>query len=328
MNDQKLDYITVETLFHENEKRLKLRLATGKGSFHKKIVEKELHRPGLALAGFTDLFTYQRVQVCGNTEGLYLTELNHEERLKSLRKVFAFDIPCFIVTCEEEIVPEFIEVANEYGISVFRTPYETTKLVQLLGEYLDEKFAPRIYVHGSMVDVYGIGVLITGRSGIGKSEVALDLVARGHRLIADDVVTLCHRAGGVLFGMVNETLQHHMEIRGLGIIDIHAIFGIRSIRKVKRLEVQVELVDWDDSQKYERLGIEDMTTEILEEKVPLVRLPIYPGKNISMIVEVMALNQRLKAYGYNAAKTFDMQLTERLARKNMLNNDPMNHLLE
>ncbi|MBN1780892.1 HPr kinase/phosphorylase [bacterium] len=328
MHQQKLDYITVETLFHENEKRLKLQLITGKGSFEKKIVEKDLHRPGLALAGFTDLFTFHRVQVCGNTEGLYLSELSREDRLKSLRKVFAFDIPCVVVTSEEDIVPEFLEVANEHGISVFHTPYATTKLVQLLGEYLDEKFAPRIYVHGSMVDVYGIGVLITGRSGIGKSEVALDLVARGHRLIADDVVTVCHRAGGVLFGMVNETLKHHMEIRGLGIIDIHAIFGIRGIRKIKRVEVQVELVDWDASQKYERLGIEDMTTEILGEPVPLVRLPIYPGKNISMIVEVMALNQLLRMYGYNAALAFNNQLTDMINQKTRHEDDLMDHLRE
>ena len=328
MSQQKLDYITVETLFHDNEKRLKLRLITGKGSFSKKIVEKALHRPGLALAGFTDLFTFHRVQVCGNTEGLYLSELNREERLTSLRKVFSFDIPCFIVTSEEEIVPEFLEVAKEFGISVFRTPYETTKLVQLLGEYLDEKFAPRIYVHGSMVDVYGIGVLIAGRSGIGKSEVALDLVARGHRLIADDVVTICHRAGGALFGMVNETLKHHMEIRGLGIIDIHAIFGIRGIRKLKRLEVQVELVDWDASQKYDRLGIDEMTTEILGEKVPLVRLPIYPGKNISMIVEVMALNQLLKLYGYNAAQAFDNRLRDEISQKSRSEENLLDHLLE
>ena len=328
MGQQKLDYITVETLFHENEKRLKLQLLTGKGSFSKKIIEKELHRPGLALAGFTDLFTFHRVQVCGNTEGLYLSELNRAERLKSLRKVFAFDIPCVVVTTEEDIVPEFIELANEFQISVFRTPFETTKLIQLLGEYLDEKFALYTYVHGSMVDVYGIGVLIAGRSGIGKSEVALDLVARGHRLIADDVVTICHRAGGVLFAMVNETLQHHMEIRGLGIIDIHAIFGIRGIRKVKRVEVQVELIDWDADQKYERLGIEDMTTEILGEKVPLIRLPIYPGKNISMIVEVMALNQRLKAYGYHAAQSFDKDLSERISQKMKRKEDLTDHLNE
>jgi HPr kinase/phosphorylase len=307
--------LTVETLFKENEKRLRLQLVSGEGSYGKRIVEKDLHRPGLALAGFTDLFTYSRVQICGNTEIQYLNQLSSGQRDKCLRKVFSFDIPCFIVTENNEIPSEFIALADEFRLSVFQTPFATTKLFQLLGDYLDEKFAPRALIHGSMVDVYGIGVLLTGRSGIGKSEVALDLVSRGHRLVADDIVTIVRRTSGVLIGMVNETLKYHMEIRGLGIIDIHAIFGIRGIRKMKKVEVQVELVDWDKSEKYERLGLEDMTIEILDEKVHLVRLPIYPGKNISMIVEVIALNELLKIYGYNAAEAFENQLAQAISQK-------------
>jgi HPr kinase/phosphorylase len=317
MNSQSetLPLIAVETLFKENEKRLKLQLVSGEGSYAKRIVEKDLHRPGLALAGFTDLFTYSRVQICGNTEIQYLNQLSSEQREKCLRKVFSFDIPCFIVTENNEIPPEFLKLADDYRLSVFRTPFATTKLFQLLGDYLDEKFAPRVLIHGSMVDVYGIGVLLTGRSGIGKSEVALDLVSRGHRLVADDIVTVVRRTSGVLIGMVNETLKYHMEIRGLGIIDIHAIFGIRGIRKMKKVEVQVELVDWDKSEKYERLGLEEMSVGILEEKVHLVRLPIYPGKNISMIVEVIALNELLKLYGYNAAEAFENQLAQTISQK-------------
>jgi HPr kinase/phosphorylase len=307
--------LTVETLFKENEKRLRLQLVSGEGSYGKSVGEKDLHRPGLALAGFTDLFTFSRVQICGNTEIQYLNQLSSDQRDRCLRKVFSFDIPCFIVTEENDIPPEFLALADEFGLSVFRTPFATTKLFQLLGDYLDEKFAPRVLIHGSMVDVYGIGVLLTGRSGIGKSEVALDLVSRGHRLVADDIVTIVRRTSGVLIGMVNETLKYHMEIRGLGIIDIHAIFGIRGIRKMKKVEVQVELVDWDKSEKYERLGLEDMTIEILDEKVHLVRLPIYPGKNISMIVEVIALNELLKIYGYNAAEVFENQLAQTISMK-------------
>jgi HPr kinase/phosphorylase len=308
-------FIPVETLFRENEKRLRLTLLSGKGSFPKKITEKDLHRPGLALAGFTDLFTFSRVQICGNTEILYLNRLTSDQRRKRLQKLFSFDIPCVIVTEDNALPPEFIPLADEAGISVLRTPFATTKLFQLLGDFLDEKFAPRVLIHGSMVDVYGIGVLITGRSGIGKSEVALDLVSRGHRLVADDIVTVVRRTSGVLIGMVNETLRYHMEIRGLGIIDIHAIFGIRGIRKMKKVEVQVELVEWEKSEKYERLGLEDITVEILGEKVHLVRLPIYPGKNISMIVEVIALNELLKIYGYNAAEAFENQLARTISQK-------------
>lgn len=310
-------FITVETLFKENEKRLQLELLSSKAGFKRRITEKDLHRPGLALAGFVDIFTYSRIQVCGNTEIRYLRNLPPEQREQSLRKVFSFDIPCFIVTENNELPPEFLPLIEEYEISVFRTPFATTKLIQLLGDYLDEKFAPRTIIHGSMVDVYGIGVLLTGRSGIGKSEVALDLVSRGHRLVADDVVTIVRRTSGVLIGQANEALRYHMEIRGLGIIDIQAMFGIRGIRKLKKVEVQVELVDWDSSQKYERLGLEDMTSEILGEKVHLVRLPIYPGKNISMIVEVIALNELLKSYGYHSALQFEKELHRRIREKHL-----------
>lgn len=306
-------YITVESLFRDNEKRLQLTLLSKRHGFDKKITEMELHRPGLALAGYTDLFTFHRVQVCGNTEATYLNQLDHEARDKSLRNVFKFDIPCFIVTTEFDLPEDFVKLADEYQVSVFRTPFATTKLIQLLHDYLDEKFASQIFMHGSMVDVYGIGVMITGRSGIGKSEVALDLISRGHPLVADDVVPVVRRASGTLVAMVNETLRYHMEIRGLGIIDIHAMFGIRGIRKEKRLDVQVELVDWDKSQKYERLGLKEMTCEILNEQITLVRLPIYPGKNISMIVEVIALNHRLKSFGYNAAIEFEKMLMSKMS---------------
>lgn len=310
--------ILVEKLFRDNEKKLKLKLITGRGSFKKYIREKDLHRPGLALTGFVEVFTFQRVQICGNTEMAYLRKLLPPQREDTLNKVFSFDIPCFIVTEDNPIPDEFVRIAEDHKISVFATPFATTKLFQLLGDYLDEIFAPRAHVHGSMVDVYGIGVLLIGRAGIGKSEVALDLVSRGHRLVADDLVTVVRRVGGALYGMANETLGFHMEIRGLGIIDIHAIFGIRGIRKQKRLGVQVELVDWDKTAKIERLGLEDISTEILGENIHLVRLPIYPGKNISMIVETIALNELLKIYGYNAAQIFEENLARKIINKSKI----------
>jgi len=307
--------LSVKTLFLENKKRLKLELISGKGSFQKQISEKDLNRPGLALTGFVDLFTFKRVQICGNTEIAYLKSLSSDLRKKALSKVFAFDIPCFVITNGNEVSPEFVELSDKYKISTFRTPFATTKVTQLLGDYLDEKFAPRTFIHGSLVDVYGIGVLITGRSGIGKSEIALDLVAKGHRLVTDDVVTIVRRTGGILIGTGNETLKHNMEIRGVGVIDVRAVFGIRGIRGQKRIEIEVELVDWDSSEKYERLGLEDITTDILGEKIPLIKLPVYPGKNISVIVEVIALNQLLKIYGYHAAKEFEERLTQRINAK-------------
>ena len=223
--------ITVNTLFRDNKKSLKLELVSGKQGLDKKILDKELHRPGLALSGFVERFNYRLVQLCGNTEIVYLKTLDSKKRKSAIRKVMSFDIPCFIIADCLEVPSEFIKSSDEKGICLFQTPFATTKVTQLLGDYLDGKFAPRTFIHGTLVDVYGIGVLITGRSGIGKSEVALDLVARGHRFVVDDVVTVVRRTGGILMGLGNENLQYHMEIRGAGIVDIQALFGIRGIRR-------------------------------------------------------------------------------------------------
>jgi HPr kinase/phosphorylase len=307
--------LSVERFFKENKKRLKLKCITGQESLQRSIFEKELHRPGLALAGFVECFSFRRIQICGNTEAAYLKKLSLKQQENSLRRVFPFEIPCFLFTHHNEPTEIFIRLSGEFGIPVFGTPFTTTKVTQLLGDYLDEQFAPRTYVHGSLVDVYGIGVLITGRSGIGKSEVALDLVARGHRLVVDDVVTIVRRTEGILLGLGNETLRYNMEIRGVGLIDIQSVFGIRSIRRQKRIEVMVELIDWDKLEKYERLGLKEVTEKVLGEKMPLIRLPIYPGKNISVIVEVIALNQLLKIYGHHSAKKFTERLTRTLQSK-------------
>ncbi len=307
--------ISVRTLFEENRERLQLRVINGEYSFDREITEPDLHRPGLALAGFTDVFTYRRVQIIGNTESRYLERLSPAERTRTLEKVLAFGIPCIIVTDNNPVAPELERIATEKGVTLFGTPLNTTQLMQLLSEYLDDKFAPRLMVHGTLVDVYGIGVLITGRSAIGKSEVALDLVERGHRLVADDVVHIVRKADGILMGTASDLLQQHMEIRGLGIIDVRALFGIRAVRMQKRVEVEVHLEEWDSSQDYERLGLDEQFTEYLGVKIPIVRLPIFPGKNITVIVEVIALNQLLKIYGTDTAKEFSQKLIRLLQTK-------------
>ncbi|MDZ7373083.1 MAG: HPr(Ser) kinase/phosphatase [candidate division KSB1 bacterium] len=300
--------LTVRTLYEDNRDRLQLSVVNGEYSFERVITEPDLHRPGLALAGFTEVFTYQRIQIVGNTESRYLERLSPGERESILEKVLSFAIPCIIVTDNNPVAPEFERIASEKGITLFRTPVNTTQLMQLLSEYLDDRFAPRLMVHGTLVDVYGIGVLITGRSAIGKSEVALDLVERGHRLVADDVVHIVRKADGVLMGTASDLLQQHMEIRGLGIIDVRALFGIRAVRMQKRVEVEVHLEEWDSSQDYERLGLDEHYTEYLGVKIPIVRLPIFPGKNVTVIVEVIALNQLLKIYGTDSAKEFSQKL--------------------
>ena len=236
--------LQVGALFQDLQERLSLTLLNTPRGLVRDITQKDLHRPGLALAGFLELFAFDRVQVLGNTEIRYLNSLSHEQRAESVEKILRFDIPCFVVTNSNSGPPELLELADRGGISVFATPLSTTELAHLLSGYLDHKFAPSMVVHGSLVDVYGTGLLFTGRSGIGKSEVALDLVERGHRLVSDDVVTLTRTADNVIMGQGSELLKHFMEIRGVGIVDIARMFGVRAIRLQKRVETEVELVDW------------------------------------------------------------------------------------
>lgn len=311
----KMEKLTVEKLYKENKEKLKLKLLNNEASFNRVIEEGDLNRPGLALTGFVEVFTYKRVQLIGNTETAYLEQLTNTQRKRAIQSVLSFEIPCIILTENNKPPPELLEVSNEKGVSVFRTPFKTTRLMHLLSDYLDEQFAPQITVHGSLVDVYGIGVLFTGRSGIGKSEVALDLVERGHRLVADDVVKISRKAEGILIGTASEMLQHHMEIRGLGIVDVRSVFGIRSIRLQKRVEVEVQLEEWQDSEEYERLGLDEMTTNILGVEIPAVKLPIFPGKNITVIAEVIALHQLMKIYGHHPAREFNERLIKKMQEK-------------
>lgn len=307
--------LTVEKVYKDTEEKLQLEIVNNKASFNREMEEGDLHRPGLALTGFVEVFTYKRIQIMGNTENSYLKSITHTQRKRALNTVLSFKIPCIFLT-ENNIPPnELIEIANEKGISIFGSPFKTTKLMHLLSDYMDDKFAPQILVHGSLVDVYGIGVLFTGRSGIGKSEVALDLVERGHRIVADDVVKISRKAEGILIGTAGEMLQHHMEIRGLGIVDVRSVFGIRSIRLQKRIEVEVQLEVWNDSVDYERIGLDECTNKILDVEIPAVKLPIFPGKNITVIAEVIALHQLMKIYGYHPARQFNERLINKMQEK-------------
>lgn len=310
-----MEKLTVRKLYNDNKKKLKLELLNNEASFNRVIEEGDLNRPGLALTGFADVFTYKRVQLMGNTENAYLKKLTNTRRKKAIQSVLSFEIPCIIITENNAPPPELLEISNENGVSVFRTPFKTTRLMHLLSDYMDEQFAPHITIHGSLVDVYGIGVLFTGRSGIGKSEIALDLVERGHRLVADDIVNISRKAEGILIGTASEMLQHHMEIRGLGIVDVRSVFGIRSIRLQKRIEVEVQLEEWNDSEDYERLGLDEMTTKILDVEIPVVKLPIFPGKNITVIAEVIALHQLMKIYGHHPAREFNERLIQKMGEK-------------
>ncbi len=279
------------------------------------ITDKNIYRPQLALAGYVELFTYQRVQIFGNTEIFYLKSLSSKARKKSLETISQFPIPCIIFTNNNHPDDEMIEILTKSNIPLFITEYDTTKAFTLLSEFLDDQFAPQLVVHGSFVDIYGVGILFVGRSGIGKSEIALDLVERGHRLVADDVVMLTKKKENIIMGTGTSLVQHFMEIRGLGIIDVRAMFGIRSIRYQKRLEIIVELEDWDDRANYTRTGLDERPTLVLDVPLSTVKLPIFPGKNITVIAEVIAINYLLRTYGYDASQIFAEKLNEKIRSK-------------
>lgn len=309
-------HITVAYLVDELRQKIQLKFeACGAGNMENKLVtEAELHRPGLALAGFTDLFTWQRIQVIGNTETNYLAMLSPADRQKAVDRLTGYDVPVIFVTSGNQACEELVLAVCRKNIPMFQTPTETTQFMFLLRDFLEDQFAVQTMIHGSMVDVYGIGMLIHGKSGIGKSEVALDLIERGHRLVADDVVILTKK-NNTLMASATELTKHFMEIRGLGLIDIISMFGIRAIRYQKRLEVFVELSLWDESQHIDRIGLDKKTVPILDVNIPVVHLPITPGKNITVIAEVIAMNHLTSHYGYDAARAFQQKLNERIKNK-------------
>jgi HPr kinase/phosphorylase len=307
--------LTVEELYKDRKDLFDLTLLTSEDGFKKKIPSSQIHRPGLALAGFTDRFAHNRPQVLGETELAFLKSLNGGKRTKLLENMFSFEIPCLIIT--KNMIPpgELIQIAEHNHTSVFQTRLSTAELTNRLNLYLDNIFAPSVTLHGSLVDVFGVGLFYTGKSGIGKSECALDLVERGHRLVADDIIKVSKKTPEVIVGTGSEFLGHHMEIRGVGIIDIEKLFGIRAIRIQKRVEVEVRLVWWEEEAEYERLGIEDRFTKILGVEIPAVTVPVSPGKNITVISEVIAMNHMLKVYGQHPAEKFSKRLSEEIDRK-------------
>jgi len=307
--------ITVGDFYEGNCQRMNLKLLSANTGFEREIVEAEIHRPGLALAGFLELFTYKRVQVLGNTEMRYLNALHSTQLSKAIENVLKFDLPCIVVTDSNEPPEILLKIANKRKICVFSSDLGTTRITSLLSDYLQTVFAPRTSIHGTLVDVYGIGVLFTGRSGIGKSEVALDLVERGHRLVADDLIVITKKSGDILIGEGQDISEHLLEIRGLGLIDIKRMYGIWAVRVHKRIEVVVDLVAFDPKVDYDRTGLDGQNRDILEVGIPCITLPINPGKNITVIVETIAMNQMLKIQGHNTAHEFNERLIDRMRLK-------------
>ena len=308
--------LSVARLFEDQRQDLQLEQLTESLASKREITVSDVNRPGMALMGFVDNFLPERIQILAQTELTYLATLPPADVREAIDRLFQFDMPLVVVCKGLEVPPRLLERANECQVPVLRTSWSTTPFIHSLTLYLDHIFAPQTALHGSLVDVYGVGLLVTGRSGIGKSECALDLVERGHRLVADDVVTITRRHGDVLIGTGNQLMRHHMEIRGLGIIDVQAVFGIRAIRLQKRIEVQVNLQEWSDDLDVERVGLDEKKTDILGVQIPYVQVPITPGKNITVIAEVIALNYLVKVTGgYSPAERLNRHLVELMKRK-------------
>lgn len=296
---------------------LQLKCLQGRKGLVREIQLPEINRPGLALSGFFELFVGQRIQIFGRGEVAYLRMMEKEGREDTLKTILENNPPCCIF-CHNLMPGEnFQQLAEENDVAVLQTPLESSDFSVRLIQVLSEIFAPEKTLHGVFIEVHGMGVLIRGESGVGKSENALELVARGHRLVADDAVLLKRVNGNMLMGSAtNKVMGAHMEIRGMGIVNIAQVFGVGSVKEHKQLELVVELEEWDLSKNYDRLGSSTVTQNILGVNVPTINIPIKPGRNIPIIIETAVLNERLKQRGYSAAKEFNKDIIQWLESEN------------
>lgn len=307
--ERRAPYIPVSRLYNQMVKDLDLELIGGYQGLERPIYSPDVNRPGLALTGYLDYFANDRVQILGNTEIHYMERLTPLELTNRLSQIFSFEVPVFVLSRRLTPQPVFLDWCNRNGVPVMRSALSTVDVISRIILFLNEEFAPETDLHGTAIDVYGVGCLLIGQPGIGKSEAALELVERGHRLVADDLVTLKRRRADYLYASVNPLIRHHMEIRGLGIIDIRAIYGVGRVRDFKRIGLLVRLEMWDEQARYDRTGLEEAYTDILGVKIPTIRVPVRPGRNVAIIIEVAALNQRLKEMGVHSARRLNDMIT-------------------
>ena len=300
--------ITVESFYNSHAEKLQMKLEGPRVGFHRKIREPTINRPGLALSGFFSYFAEKRVQVLGAAEHTYLKSLPQRLRVKRFRDLCARKIPCLVVSRGFHLDPPLLAVATEEKIAVFRTPMITMKFINAATIALEVDFSPTVTEFGSMVDILGVGVLIRGQSGIGKSECVLGLIERGYSLVADDVTRMTSLEGRELMATAPELTRNHMEVRGIGIINVASVFGIGSIRIEKRLDLVVTLKEWQDLEAVDRIGLDQEFYEILGLQVPHVTIPVRPGRDIARLIEVAAMDQKLKGLGQNSAVQFNTKL--------------------
>ncbi|BBH23150.1 HPr kinase/phosphorylase [Paenibacillus baekrokdamisoli] len=293
--------------------QFQLEILSGEDGLRRNITVDDLSRPGLEMAGYFHYYPKERVQILGKTELTFMETLSKEERIDRIERLCDDETPCFIITRGLEAPQELVDQSNLKKIPVLRSNAATTIFLSRITNFLERKLAPSATIHGVLVDIYGVGILITGGSGIGKSETALELVKRSHRLVADDAVEIRQTSDGQLHGSAPELIRHLLEIRGLGIINVMTLFGAGAVRTMKRISVVIKLENWQADKQYDRLGLDEETTRIIDTDVPLVTVPVRPGRNLAVIIEVAAMNFRLKRMGYNAALQFTNKLTETIA---------------
>ncbi len=317
MEEQRFTVLDLLDLDLKEQNALGLRCIGGRKGLPREITVPDLNRPGLALSGFFESFAWQRIQIFGRGENAFIKKLEDENRIDSFEKLFSYPIPACIFTHNLAPGRNFFRLAEAADCPILQTDLSSSEFTSRVLRVLADIFAPKASLHGVLVEVYGIGILLVGDSGVGKSETALELIERGHRLVADDVVDIRCVNGSILMGQgANKVIGHHMEIRGLGIINVTHLFGVGAIRDKKQIQLVCTLEEWDPDKVYDRIGTEERTTEILGVRIPELVIPVKPGRNIPIIVETAAMNERLKKMGYHSAKEFNQNILRWLESEN------------
>jgi HPr kinase/phosphorylase len=309
------DVVTVERFYTEHASELEMKLVAGAGGLKRVIREPTVNRPGLALAGFTKYFASKRVQVIGSAESTFLKSVPREERERRYADLFSYKIPCVVFSRNIHPDRQFVKAGEHADVPIFRCPLITMKLINLATLALELMFAPRGTEMGSMVDILGVGVIIRGESGIGKSECVLALIERGYSLVSDDVTKVTVVDGREVIGTSAELTRNHMEVRGIGIINVAAMFGVKSIRSEKRVDLVITLKSWNEVHDVDRLGIEQQFVKVLGVDVPHIVIPVRPGRDLARLIEVAAFQTKLKSAGYNAAKDLNDRLVAKMSSK-------------
>jgi HPr kinase/phosphorylase len=310
-----MNSLTVQELEQNREYHLELTLMAGQKGLKNKITHSQVQKMGLALTGFVQFVNPERLQVVGNTEMAYFKTLSSEMQERVIHQICNLPLSCLVITRALEIPELLLREADEKGIPLFRTNLRSFDFIDRATKFLEEKLSSTSSLHGVLMDIYGVGVLILGKSGIGKSECALDLILRGHRLVADDMVHIQKRSPSSVIGSGFEVIQHHMEIRGLGIINIRSLFGVEAIREKKKVELVLELMEWDTHREYDRLGFEEEKFSILGVDLPMLRIPVTPARNLTTIIEVAVRNHLLKGMGYDSALEFEKKLLRKMEER-------------